>query len=354
MLDLGPQINLESGDPARLLGEVVARADPNAVRARRAAGERVGFGLGVFLELSAGGPPWETGAVLIDEDGTIRVRSGASTVGQGVRTTLAQIVAADFDVEPAAVVVEPLDTDEISTGVGTFASRSTVMAGNAVHAAAKSVLHRARALAADELGVTEDVIVLARGCLTVDGKPGRRLELGLVAKLALSTGDGDLRAEVTFRVERPSSDFGAHAAIVRIDDDTGAVIVERLVLGFDLGPAVNPVLVEGQLFGGAVQALGGALLERFAYDADGNPLVTSFMDYLLPTAAEVPDMVAIIDEEGVSPSNPLGLKGCGEGGMTGVIPAVANAVCDALGRPDLIQTVPIDLELVAAAAGPGD
>jgi carbon-monoxide dehydrogenase large subunit len=115
-----------------------------------------------------------------------------------------------------------------------------------------------------------------------------------------------------------------------------------LVLGFDLGPAVNPLLVEGQLFGGAVQALGGALLERFAYDDDGNPLVTSLLDYLLPTVAEAPSMEAIIEESAASPSNPLGLKGCGEGGTTGVMPAVANAVADALGRPDIVNIVPID------------
>jgi carbon-monoxide dehydrogenase large subunit len=333
MLEVGPQINLESGDPQRLLGAVVARIGIEGVRARQAAGERIGVGVAAFLELSAGGPPWETGAVQVDEDGTIRVRSGASSVGQGVRTALAQIVAADFGVDPEAIVVEHLDTDALSSGVGTFASRSTVMAGNAVHEAAGLVLRRARALVAEEHGSEE---------------AGRPIDLALAAKLALAGDDGPLQAETRFTLERPSSDFGAHAAIVRVDDETGEVDVERLVLGFDLGPAINPMLVEGQLFGGAVQALGGALLERFVYDANGNPLVTSFMDYLLPTVTVAPRMEAIIDESAVSPSNPLGVNGCGEGGMTGVAPAIANAVGDALGRPELVTSVPIDPELLAA------
>jgi CO/xanthine dehydrogenase Mo-binding subunit len=326
VLPVGPQINLESGDPVALLDAVVARVDPDTVRSRQAAGEQVGVGFGTFLELSAGGPPWERGAVRVDDTGTVHVTSGASSVGQGLRTALAQIVGATLGLDTEQVVVDPLDTDTLDRGVGTFASRSTVMAGNAVHEAARSVLKQASDLLATERGE----------------RPGASdLDWALAAKLALAAGE-PLEAEHTFTIERAGSEFGAHAAVVRIDDETGAVVVERLVLGFDLGPAVNPLLVEGQLFGGAVQALGGALLERFAYDDDGNPLVTSLLDYLLPTVAEAPSMEAIIEESAASPSNPLGLKGCGEGGTTGVMPAVANAVADALGRPDIVNIVPID------------
>jgi CO/xanthine dehydrogenase Mo-binding subunit len=339
VLNVGPQINLESGDPVRLLDDVMRQVDAEEVRARRRAGERVGLGLAVFLELSAGGPPWETGAVRIDESGIVHVRSGATSVGQGVRTALAQIVASDLDVDPDQVVVEYSDTDELTTGVGTFASRSTVMAGNAVHEAAGTVLSRARLLVAQETGIND---------------PARPVDLALAAKLALVSATGPLEAEATFRIGSASSEFGAHAAVVRVDDETGAVEVERLVLGFDLGPVINPVIVEGQLFGGAMQALGGALFEQFVYDDDGNPLVTSFLDYLMPGATEAPEFEAVIEQTSASPSNPLGLKGCGEGGTTGVMPAVANAVCDALGRADLIRSVPIDPELLLIAVDGGN
>src|SRR5215204_2421703 len=155
---------------------------------------------------------------------------------------------------------------------------------------------------------------------------------------------------ICFEMAQPNTDFGAHAAVARVDGDTGQVVVELLVIGFDLGPAVDRRMVEGQLRGAAVQSLGGTLYERFAYDDEGNPQVTSFLDYLVPTSAEAPEVVLVLDEDHPSPFNPLGLKGVGEGGMTGEMPAVAAAVSNALGDPAAILRAPIRLDDVHAAS----
>jgi CO/xanthine dehydrogenase Mo-binding subunit len=135
--------------------------------------------------------------------------------------------------------------------------------------------------------------------------------------------------------------YGLHAAIVRVDPDTGGVKVERCVVAYDVGRAVNPVLVEGQIAGGAAQGIGGALFEEFVYDAHGQPLAASFVDYLLPTSAEVPPVEALVLEDAPSPLNPLGVKGAGEAGINGMGAAIGSAVDDAIGMPGAITRLPI-------------
>jgi carbon-monoxide dehydrogenase large subunit len=212
---------------------------------------------------------------------------------------MAQICAEVLDIPIERMRVVHGRTDRIEHGMGAFASRVTVMTGCAVKAAAEAL------------------------------------------KDKLASGTPPLSAEGWFRSSHMNYPYGVHAAIVRVDEATSAVAVERLVVACDIGRAVNPKLVEGQLAGGAAQGIGGALLEEFVYDEGGQPLATTFADYLMPTAAEVPPIEVLITEDAPSPLNPLGVKGAGEGGINAAGAAIASAVDDALGRPLAITRLPI-------------
>ncbi len=311
----GEPIVLEDADYVALLDRVLDEVDTDELAARRAAGETVGMGVGTFLEKSGLGP-WETARVAVSPAGEVTVWSGATSLGQGLRNMLTQVVADTLDLAPEQVTAARLDTDEIGSGIGSYASRSTVMAGNAAREAALELAARAR-----DAGVS-------------------------VAELAART-EGGLSAEHTFSVERVTYGHGAIAAVVRVDPELGAVRVEQLVLGYDVGRAINPRIIEGQLVGAAMQAIGGALLEHFVYDEDGNPLAASFMDYLQPTLGDAPRVTVVI-EEVPSTTNPLGVKGVGEAGVPAVAGAVVNAVEDALGTPGTIVRVPLTPEYVCS------
>ena len=344
LLSTSEPVVFSEGDYPALLERVTAHVDREEIVRRRAEGEAVGFGVAVFLEKSGLGP-WESGSVAVSADGAITVRTGCSSVGQGIRTILAQIAADELGVDPDVVRVELLDTDHTDFGTGTYASRSTAIAGSAVHLAARALLEKARVVAGDEWGCEPDRVTIERGA--VASPDGAHLTLAQVAamlepvrakRLGVTPG---LAAEEHFHVEKLTYPYGVHAAVVRVDRATGRADVEQLVLGFDVGRAINPMLIEGQLHGGAAQGIGGALFEEFTYDDAGNPQATSFMDYLLPTMTEVPDLVTVISEDSPALHNPLGVKGAGEGGITGVAAAIAGAIDDAVDRPGLIRRVPV-------------
>ncbi len=353
VLSTAEPVVLSEGDYPALFERVVERVDREAIEARRAAGERVGYGVAAFLEKSGLGP-WESGSVSVGDDGSVTVRTGCSSVGQGLRTVLAQIAADALDVDASRVRVEFLDTDRVDYGTGSYASRSTATAGSAVHLAARAVLAKARCVAAAHLCTDAATLTYRAGRFeSEDGD--RRVDLGELAglldppratRLGLTPG---LAATEHFHVEKVTYPYGVHAAVVRVDPDTNAVHVESVVLGFDVGRAVNPMLVEGQLHGGAAQAIGGALLEEFLYDSTGNPLASTFMDYLLPTAAEVPEMAVVISEDAPALHNPLGVKGAGEGGITGLAAAIAGAIDHALDRPGLVRQLPVTPARLRAA-----
>jgi carbon-monoxide dehydrogenase large subunit len=230
-----------------------------------------------------------------------------------------------------------MDSDFSSEGVGTFASRSTVMGGNAVHLAALELIASARriveggsALGGEDVEYSDGTFFSSRG-----------KQLLTLAEVAAAQEGGFLFAEARFESDKVSADFGVHAAQVRIDPETGEVNVERLVLGFDIGPCINEENVRGQIYGGAVQAVGGALLEEVLYDQHGSPIVTSFADYTIPSAVESPEMTVILETGHPSSLNPLGLRGCGEAGITGAYAAIANAVARAIGDPEAVTRVPI-------------
>src|SRR3712207_1229961 len=281
----------------------------------RGQGRLVGTGVGYFLEKSGLGP-YEEAAVEVDPTGFARVLTGGASLGQGIETVLAQIAAEELEVPPEEIEVVHTDTDLLPSGVGSWASRSTVVGGSAVMLAAKATAEKARRVAAELLEASVDDLRLGESRVEVAGSPDRSLSLGEIAaacdpqRSAAMGEEPGLGARRTFSVEHMTYPYGVHLAPGEVDPETGGVEIRRYFVAYEIGRAVNPTLAEGQLIGGAAQGLGGALLEEFRYDDAGQPLAATFIDYMEPTAAEVPRRVeTLICEDAPSPDNPLGLKG---------------------------------------------
>jgi aerobic carbon-monoxide dehydrogenase large subunit len=320
------------------------------------ASRRRGLGLAFFVEKS-GIAQWEYARMEIDSAGRPVIYSGSASLGQGLETVLAQIGAQTLGVPYEAVIVRHGDTDEVPDGMGSFGSRATSLGGAAVAQAAGALRERILALAADQLEVdAADLVMTAEG-VEVKGSPSSAMAFGdLLAAAAparaLARGaEPRLSDEAYFRTEQMSFPYGLHCAAVDVDVGTGAVDVVRYGVAYDVGLAINPMLVEGQIAGGFAQGLGGAFLEELAYDEAGQLLAGSFMDYLLPTASEVPEVRVLITEDAPTPRTPLGAKGAGEGGTTAAGAALAGAVSDALGVE--VTSLPIKPEWVAAAGRRG-
>lgn len=347
---MGTSMIHDTGDYPLLMDKMSEQYDFDGIRAavaaRRALGESVGFGFGYFVEKSGIGPV-EGARISVDTRGRVTVTCGASSVGQGVDTVLAQVASETLSVPLDEVRVVRGRTDQFIYGRGAFATRLSVMAGSAVDDAAKSLRDKALRTAALELRVSVEELELSGGAVRMIADPGTRLTLAEIAvvleppNLTEFKEDPGLRAEGWFRSDHMTYPYGLHAAVVRIDRGTGQVLVERYLVGYDVGRALNPTLVEGQISGGVAQGLGGALYEEFCYSEDGTPQNTSFMDYLIPTAHEVPPVEILITEDAPSPINPLGVKGAGEGGVTAVAAAIASAVDDALQLSGVVTSVPV-------------
>jgi carbon-monoxide dehydrogenase large subunit/6-hydroxypseudooxynicotine dehydrogenase subunit gamma len=234
-------------------------------------------------------------------------------------------------------------TERIAKGIGAHASRATVMTGSAVHVAASNVRAKAIEAAAALMRVPAEALDVVDGkVVRKDSADAISMDLGEVTKNLAPEGRGPgLTAEGWFETEHMNYPYGVHVAVVSVDRDTGAVAVERYLVAYDVGRAVNPMLVEGQMAGGFAQGLGGALLEEFQYDARGQPLSVTFADYLIPTARETPPVDIIVSEDAPSPLNPLGLKGAGEGGVPAVGAALAAAIDDAIGIPGAVTSLPV-------------
>ena len=284
---------------------------------------RRGMGLACFVEKTGTGP-FEGARAFLDRSGALVVATGAADVGQGLETCLAQIAGDALGVDYAQVTVRHGDTDLIPHGVGSFASRGTVMAGNAVHEAVRELRRRVLKRAAARLGAPAGDLAIATGGL-VRGPDGRSCGL---AEIAAEPG---LEVVHYFRCEQMAYSHGVTVARVRVDTATGLVVPERIWLLYDVGRVVNPLIVAGQIEGGVAQGLGGALHEELRYDDTGQFLSGSFMDYILPGTTDVPTIHHRDLGRSPSPRNPLGVKGAGEVGIAGVGGAVANAVADALG-----------------------
>jgi carbon-monoxide dehydrogenase large subunit/6-hydroxypseudooxynicotine dehydrogenase subunit gamma len=348
---LGTDIVLDSGDYAGLIDKALAAFKWDALqddlRRRRAGGECVGAGLGLFVEKGGLGP-FDGVRVSVGPAGLVEVVTGAASLGQGVETVVAQICADALGVDYRRVRVEHGRTDRIAFGMGAFASRVTVMTGEATRLAAVEVRAKAIDVAAELLQQPADALELIDGVVVRKAAAaGPSVTLGEVAKALEPASklrgarDPGLSAEGWFYSDHMNYPYGVHIAVVRVDRETGGVTIERYMLAYDIGRAVNPMLVQGQLAGGFAQGIGGALLEEFLYDERGEPLSVNFADYLMPTAREVPAPEVLITEDAPSPLNPLGLKGAGEGGINAVGAAIAAAIDDAIGMPGAITRLPV-------------
>ncbi|MGB6349015.1 MAG: xanthine dehydrogenase family protein molybdopterin-binding subunit [Pseudolabrys sp.] len=337
---LGTKITYDSGDYPRLLDKALKAAEWTGLQkqllARRKNGEKVGAGVAMFVEKSGLGP-FDTVRVEIMPDGTIEVITGVASIGQGVETVIAQICADALGVDYGNIRVVHGQTDRIARGMGAFASRVTVMCGEATRLAATKLRAAILQAAAELMQTSADRLDVVNGEVVRTGTPGPSMPLAELAR-GLSNG---LSAEDTFESAHMVYPYGVHVAAVRIDGDTGAVHIERYVVAYDVGKAVNPKLVEGQIAGGLAQGIGGALFEEFRYDENGEPLSVTFADYLMPTAGEVPGVTVIVSEDAPSPLNPLGLKGAGEGGANPVGAVIASAIDDALQRPGTVIQLPV-------------
>jgi aerobic carbon-monoxide dehydrogenase large subunit len=306
-LELGRVEQVSSGEPDRIAGN------------------------GVALYVERAGGQWESAEVEVVAGGRVAVRSSCSPHGQGHETTFAQIAADRLGIALDRIVLRFSDSAEVPPGVGTFGSRSVAVGGSAVAVAVDKLLERGRSLAAHLLEVSPDQLSWQDGHFRAGERALSLADLSRLADQPERLGPGiepGLSAAARFE-SPPVFSSGAYAAAVEIERDTGRLHVLRIAAIDDAGTIINPLLSHGQVIGGAVQGLGECLAEEAVFDETGQPLSVSLLNYQLPTAADVPP---IITGEVASPSplNPLGAKGVGEGGAIGVLPAVANAVADAL------------------------
>jgi aerobic carbon-monoxide dehydrogenase large subunit len=348
---LGDEVVIDSGDYALLLDKTLARVGWDALqqslRARRKRGEAVGAGVAIFLEKSGLGPT-DGVKIRVDTAGFVEVVTGGASIGQGFETVMAQICAETLGVDYNRIRVVHGQTDRIDHGIGAHAGRATVMTGSATQVAAGNV--RALALeAASRLMQTavDQLTIIAGRVVRKDTPHGPSIELGEIAR-KLNPGStlldkpvAGLAADGWFVTEHMNYPYGVHVAVVRVDRETGEVAVERYLAGFDVGRAVNPMLVEGQIAGGVVQGLGGALHEEFLYDERGEPLSVTIGDYNLPMASDVPPIETLLTEDAPSPLNPLGIKGAGEAGINPVGAVIASAIDDAIGIPGAVTRLPV-------------
>jgi CO/xanthine dehydrogenase Mo-binding subunit len=332
-------LKYDSGDYGPALEEAASAIGWNDFRneqARaRAEGRRIGIGLVTYIE-GTGIGPYEGARITVEPGGVIRLATGVGTQGQGHFTSFAQIVAEVLGIAVDQVDVSTGDTREFSWGTGTFASRGAVVAGTACHEAALRVRDKAARLASELLEVAPEDLEFREGRVGVKGVPGRSVALGELAQRAnplrgaVKPGtEPGLEATAYFGPASGNAASGVHAMIVEVDPDTAMVTIRRYVVVHDCGRVINPMLVEGQVQGGVAHGIGNAFYEQLVWDDNGQLLNASLMDYLLPTALEVPT-AQIIHRETPSPLNPLGIKGVGEAGAIPTGAVFAQAVEDAL------------------------
>jgi carbon-monoxide dehydrogenase large subunit len=340
-----------------MLGYPDLRAEQERARAE---GRLFGVGLSLYVEpsgLAIGSLSSEAATVSVSVNGQVQALMSTASHGQSVETTVAQVVADELGVDVGDVTVVQGDTAASPYGPGTGGSRSAVIASGAARAAAQQVRARMVEIAAHVLEAAPEDLEIAAGRVSVAGAPGQGVSVTELAHIAyiqperLPPGtDMGLEAHARYRPAAPFTfSTSCHAAVCEVDRVTGAVTLLRYVVSEDCGVMINPTVVEGQIAGGVVQGIGGVLYEHLAYDPDGTPLATTFVDYLLPTAAEVPT-IEYGHLETPARSNPGGYRGMGEGGAIGAPPAVVNAVCDALAPLGVrLTTQPLSPAVVAGA-----
>jgi carbon-monoxide dehydrogenase large subunit len=356
---LGDEVVLDSGDYPGLLDKALIRSEWSKleleVKERRKRGELIGLGLAMYVEKSGLGPT-DGARIHVHDSGDVEVITGGASVGQGFETVIAQICAEKLGVDYRQVRVVHGRTDRIEYGIGAHATRATVMTGNATAVAAEKVRAKALDMASQLLQTEPARLSIVDGYVVrLESPDAPLIAIGDVAghlrPMSKTRGERDpgLAAEGWFDTAHMTYPYGVQIAMVTIDRGTGGVNIEKMLIAFDIGRAINPVLVRGQLVGGFAQGLGGAMFEEFQYDERGQPLSVTFADYLMPTAHEIPKIDVLITEDAPSATNPLGIKGAGEGGIAGVGAVIASAVDDALGDIATVTSLPIKPQWLKAA-----
>ncbi len=343
-VDTGKPVHYDEGDFPRVFDSLLQHVDYPALRRdterRRQGGERVGLAATMFVEMGNPGI-FEQARVVAEEDGTFTAHVGIASVGQGVETVLSQIAAEVLGVAIERVRVSYQDTAVVPEGQGAFSSRATVWGGYAISGAVRELLSQARAVAASRLGAEADQIEFIEGAAERGGESIPIRELVREARFRYEPGGGSHVLS------------GANVGQVRVDPVSGGVELLRYAIAYEVGRAINPLTLEGQVRGAAAQGMGGALLEDFAYTPEGQPLASTLMDYMLPTATEVPDIDVLLLEYGeTSEEDPIaGAKGAGEGGIIATAATITGAVADAIGPAAWsLSTLPLRPEVVQRLA----
>ncbi|CAM3647608.1 Dehydrogenase [Bordetella sputigena] len=363
----GVPLTIDSGDFPALQARALQAIDYDGFDARRQDSRARGLYRGIAVANSVkptGRGPFESARVRVQPSGQISVYTGALAMGQGIKTTLAQICAGHLGVAPEAVQVIAGDTAFIGYGMGGFASRQAIMAGSAVDQASSRLRRRILDAAAVMLDTLPDELTLAHGEVVSRSGAGPSIALARLAMLLKGVpgyalpvpGDPGLDETVHFHCDAQAYAGASHACEVEVDALTGAASIVRYVAVHDSGRIINPVLAAGQVHGGVVHGIGNALFEWMGYDDGAQPLSTTFAEYLLPTAPEVPD-VEVIFQPSITPLNPLGVKGVGECATIPVAAAVIGAIEHALADHGVrLSEFPLTpmrlLERLDAAAGP--
>lgn len=336
----GAPVIYDSGDYPKCQSLALEAAGYDSFKHRqleaREAGIYIGIGIANAVE-GTGLGPFEGAMVKIAPSGRVVLQTGAAPQGQAHHTTLAQLCAEELNVPIKQIDVITGDTNAVSLGVGTFASRIAVNAGSSVKLASQAVRGKLIKLAAAVLQVGENDLEMQDGEITITGEQGDSVTFSDLAKMMngvpgfkLPEGiEAGLEATNYFQPNQAAYANGCHVAEIEVDPETGSVIIQKYVVAHDCGNLINPMVVDGQVQGGVAHGIGNALLEQLYYDADANPLTTTFAEYLLPTAETVPD-VKILHLETPTPNNPLGVKGAGEGGTLPAAAVIAAAIDDAL------------------------
>jgi len=316
----------DSGEFEAVLDKALALAGWDGFAARRSQSERAGklrgIGLCCFLEVAGGSPLSEVADLRFGADGRIVLRTGAQAMGQGQMTTLPMMLSRFLQVEASRITILQGDSDEVPGGLPTVASRSTMMAGGAMHRAVEDMIAKGRPLAAERLEAAAADIEYAAGAFRVAGTD-RTVKLEALAE------GGGLDTVATFSAAEMSFPNGCHVCEVEVDPETGVAQIVGYCAVDDVGNIVHPAIVEGQIHGGVAQGIGQVLGEQVVYGEDGQLLTASFMDYRMPRAADLP-MLRLEHHVAPCTTNPVGAKGAGESGVAGSLPAAANAILDAL------------------------
>jgi carbon-monoxide dehydrogenase large subunit len=350
-VDTGNPVLYDEGDFPRVFGSLLEHVGYEDLRrdteSRRARGERVGLAATAFIEMGNPGV-FEQARVVAEGDGGFTAHVGIASVGQGVETVLSQIAADMLRVPIERVRISYQDTSVVPEGQGAFSSRATVWGGYAIAGAIRDLVARARLAGADRLEIAPvDLEVVPGGLLRPRGQPSGGIAIG------------ELGVEGSYRYEPGGGSHilsGANVGQVKVDPVSGGIEVLRYAVSYEVGRAINPLTLEGQVRGAAAQGIGGALLEEFAYAADGQPLSTSFMDYAMPTATEIPDIEVLLLELGeTAEDDPVaGAKGAGEGGIIATAATLTGAVADALGPSGWsLSSLPLTPEVVQRLARQG-